>query len=49
MNTLASSSAIIRGVFTQPGRDLVGMVEDLLAACRAHQLELDWHTGRCRV
>jgi hypothetical protein len=49
MNTATSSSEAIRGVFTQPARDLVSMVDDLLTVCREHNLELDWRPGCCRV
>jgi hypothetical protein len=49
MNTVTSSSEAIRGVFTQPARDMVTLVDDLLTVCREHSLELDWHPGCCRV
>jgi hypothetical protein len=49
MNTVTSSSEAIRGVFTQPARDMVGIVDDLLMVCREHDLELDWRPGCCRV
>src|SRR5262249_34377309 len=49
MSTLISNSEAIRGVFTQPARDMVSMVDDLLTVCREHNLELDWRPGCCRV
>jgi hypothetical protein len=49
MNTVTSSSEAIRGVFTQPARDMVSMVDDVLTVCGEHNLELDWRPGCCRV
>jgi hypothetical protein len=30
-------------------RGVVGLVDGLLRICREHDLQLDWHAGRCRV
>ena len=49
MNTATSSSEAIRGVFTQPARDMVSMVDDVLTVCGEHNLELDWSAECCRV
>src|SRR5438876_349343 len=49
MNTASSWSGTLRGILTQPKRGVVGLVDDLLALCREHRLELDWKTDRCRV
>lgn len=49
MNVVFSPSEAIRVVFTQPARDLAGMVDDLLAVCSEHDLELDWRADCCRV
>ncbi len=32
-----------------PTGGIIGLVDDLLAVCREHALELDWQTRRCRV
>ena len=49
MNMVFSPSEAIRVVFPQPARDLAGMVDDLLAVCSEHDLELDWRADCCRV
>jgi hypothetical protein len=49
MNIVFSPSEAIRGVCAQPGRELVGMVDDLLTVCSEHDLELDWRADCCRV
>jgi hypothetical protein len=49
MNTVFSPTEAIRVVFAQPARDLAGMVDDLLAVCSEHDLELDWRADCCRV
>jgi hypothetical protein len=49
MNMVFSPSEAIRVIFAQPARDLVGMVDDLLAVCSEHDLELDWRADGCRV
>ncbi len=49
MNMVFSPSEAIRVVFAQPARDLAGMVDDLLAVCSEHDLELDWRADCFRV
>jgi hypothetical protein len=36
-------------IFKPTPRGVVGLVDDLLRACPAAGLELDWHDERCRV
>jgi hypothetical protein len=49
MNMVFSPSEAIRVIFAQPARELAGMVDDLLAVCSEHDLELDWRADCCRV
>lgn len=49
MSAVASSSDILRGILRHPRGGIVGLVDDLLAACRDHGLRLDWQLGRFRV
>jgi hypothetical protein len=49
MNTASSSSDILRRVLDQPQGGIPGLVDDLLAACRDHGIQLDWQSGRYRV
>jgi hypothetical protein len=42
-------SDILRRVFLRPSRGVVGLVDDLLAACPEQGLQLDWQGGQCRV
>src|SRR5689334_4493146 len=49
MSTASSFSGLLRPVLAHPTRGVVGLVDDLLATCREHGLELDWQAGRCRV
>jgi hypothetical protein len=49
MSTASHVSETLRAVFANPERGIVGMVDDLLAACQQHRLELTWEGDRCRV
>ena len=49
MSTASDVSGMLRRVLAQPTRGVVGLVEDLLAACREHDLQIEWHAERCRV
>ena len=49
MITAPPFSELFRSVFTQPTRDIVGLVDDLLTVCRHHCLQLDWQADHCRV
>jgi hypothetical protein len=42
-------SDLIHCILAQPGRGVVGLVDDLLTTCREHGLQLDWRPDRCRV
>lgn len=48
MNTATQLSGTIRDILTQPTAGIVGLVDDLLAACQKHGLQLEWQPGRCR-
>ena len=39
----------LRGILMQPAQGIVGLVDDLLALCREHHLELDWQAGCYRA
>lgn len=49
MNTTSPFSTVLHQALLQPTRGVVGVVDDLLAACREQGLRLDWQTGLCRV
>lgn len=42
-------TALLRNAFEHPTRGVVGLVDDLLMACREHGLQLDWQADHCRV
>jgi hypothetical protein len=49
MKTTSEHITLLRSALENPDRGVVGLVDDLLKACRGHDLQLDWHAGRCRV
>jgi hypothetical protein len=49
MSTILSPSDILRGILREPISGIVGLVDDLLAACRDHGLRLEWQMGHLRV
>lgn len=48
MNTATPLSETIRDILTQPTGGIVGLVDDLLAACQKYGLQIEWQPGRCR-
>lgn len=49
MNTEAQVAEALRRIVLHPTGGVVGLVDELLAACHEHRLQLDWQGGRCRV
>ncbi len=49
MNTSSGFSVVLRHVLAHPQNGVAGLVDNLLAVCRAHGLQLDWQADRCRV
>jgi hypothetical protein len=49
MSTASHVSDVLRIVLTAPTDGVVGVVDDLLAACREHSLEIDWRGESCRI
>lgn len=49
MNTKSQYTSVLRSAVEQPTCGVVGLVDNLLRACSAHGLQLDWQGSRCRV
>lgn len=49
MNTASPIAEMLRGALMRPRNGIVGIVEDLLAMCQKHNLQIDWQNDRCRV
>jgi hypothetical protein len=49
MSATSNISEAVRGLFAEPARGVVGLVDDLLAACRGQGLQLEWQGDHCRV
>jgi hypothetical protein len=49
MNTPTQLTEVVRSALASPGRDVVGLVDELLRACPEQGLQLDWHADRCRI
>ena len=49
MNTTSKHIRLLQGAIEHPSRDVVGLVDDLLAVCSQHGLQLDWQAGHCRA
>src|SRR5437660_10757423 len=49
MSDLFSLSDRLTRAFTRPGRGILGLVDDLLAASREQDIRLGWQAGRCQV
>jgi hypothetical protein len=49
MSTTSPFAEEIGRILAQPTRGIVGLLDDLLVACREHDLQLDWQAGHCRV
>jgi hypothetical protein len=39
----------LRIALTKPTRGIIGLVDDLLALCGQHSLQLEWRTDCCRI
>ncbi|HTU91825.1 MAG TPA: hypothetical protein VMF69_17215, partial [Gemmataceae bacterium] len=48
MNTTSQLSGTIRNILTQSSGGIVGLVDELLAACQKYGLQIEWQAGRCR-
>jgi hypothetical protein len=46
MSTASSFSGMFRRALVHPERGVAGLVDDLLALCRDHNLEIDWQVDR---
>jgi hypothetical protein len=49
MSTTSDLSGALRRVLLQPTGGVAGLVDELLAVCREHGLQLEWQANRCRV
>jgi hypothetical protein len=49
MNESSPTLEPIEQVFRHAHAGVVGLVHNLLGACREQGLDLDWHDGQCRV
>jgi hypothetical protein len=49
MNSISSVSTAIQQIILQPAHGIVGLVDDLLAACADHRLQLEWQGSSCRL
>jgi len=49
MSTASGFSEKLRRALLQPTRGVAGLVDDLLALCGQHGLQLDWRADRFRV
>src|SRR5437016_3972082 len=49
MSTASQVSDELRRALVHPTRGVAGLVEDLLAMCQKHGLQLDWQADRCRA
>jgi hypothetical protein len=49
MSTPSRYAEMLRRILVHPTRGVAGLVDDLLAVCREHGLQLDWQADRCRV
>lgn len=49
MKTTSEIAETFRRLSERPTGGVIGLVDDLLAACRDSGLELDWQADRCRV
>jgi len=48
-DTTSTFVGVLHRILVQPTRGVVGLVDDLFAACREHNLQLDWQADRWRV
>jgi hypothetical protein len=49
MSTPSPASERLQRILEHPAGGVTGLVDELLAVCREHGLQLDWQGGRCRV
>jgi hypothetical protein len=49
MSATSQIPEVVRRALANPTRGVVGLVDDLLAVCLEHGLQLDWQADRCRV
>jgi hypothetical protein len=49
MSRISDSTDAFRRVLRSPTRGVTGLVDDLLALCRDHGLQIDWQADRCRL
>jgi len=49
MNAPSSSLQQLRHALATPTRNVVGLVDEVLALCQEHGLQLDWQEGGCRI
>jgi hypothetical protein len=49
MNIPTTFPEQLRQSLTNPGRGVLGLVDDLLAVSREYGIQLDWQAGQCRV
>jgi hypothetical protein len=49
MSTTSDISRAFHHLLTHPQGGVAGLVDELLAVCREHALELDWQADRCRM
>lgn len=49
MKTATKPTRALRDAIENPTRGVVGLVDDLLNACRENGLQLDWQASRCCV
>src|SRR5271157_18049 len=49
MNAPSSSLQQLHHALATPTRDVVGLVDEVLALCQEHGLQLDWQEGGCHI
>jgi hypothetical protein len=49
MSAALEISEVLRRILLHPSGGVVGLVDDLLAVCREHGLQLEWQAGRWRL
>src|SRR5262245_19273732 len=49
MSTASELPGALRRGLERPTRGVVGLVDDLLALCQEHGLQLEWQDGRCCI
>jgi hypothetical protein len=49
MNTTSHFAGVFQRVLDNPTGGVAGMVDELLALCLEHDVQLDWQLERCRI